>query len=104
MTIGVLLLGAVFPVALIMTWVYFRDRLREPVSVVVITMTLGGVMVVPILVVQAGLVLFFGLQWGIEQQTVAQALILAFIVAAVVEESFKFGVLRLYSARHDAWR
>ena len=43
MTIGVLLLGAVFPVALIMTWVYFRDRLREPVSVVVITMTLGGV-------------------------------------------------------------
>jgi len=49
----ILFVGAVLPVAIIMLWVYSRDKLREHVSV----------------------------------------------VAALVEELFKFGVLRLYSAR-----
>jgi RsiW-degrading membrane proteinase PrsW (M82 family) len=103
MSVGILLVGAVLPVALIMLWVYCRDRLREPRRVVLITMALGGVIAIPVLLVQFPVSIMLGLEFDMVPATVAQALGLAFIVAALVEEGFKFGVLRFYSARHDAF-
>ena len=103
MSVGILLVGAVLPVALIMLWVYCRDRLREPRRVVLITMALGCAITIPVLLVQFPVSIMLGLEFDMVPATVAQAVGLAFIVAALVEEGFKFGVLRFYSARHDAF-
>jgi RsiW-degrading membrane proteinase PrsW (M82 family) len=99
----VLLVGAVLPVAIIMLWVYCRDKLREPVSVVLLTMLFGGLATLPIIIVEIPLSLAFGVGLDAQITTLWQAVAISFVVAALVEESFKFGVLRLYSARHSAF-
>ena len=91
------------PVLIIMIWVFFRDKLREPKSVVLLTMLFGALATIPIVIIEFPLSLLFGV--GIDSQihTLWQAVGISFVVAAFVEESFKFGVLRLYSARHSAF-
>jgi len=99
----VLLGGAILPIAIIMLWVYSRDKLREPASVVLLTMLFGGLVTIPILIVEFPLSLAFGVGLDMQINTIWQALAISFVVAALVEELFKFGVLRLYSARHSAF-
>jgi protease PrsW len=99
----VLLVGAVLPVAIIMLWVYYRDKLREPASVVLLTMLFGGLATLPIIIVEIPLSLAFGVGLDAQITTLWQAVAISFVLAALVEESFKFGVLRLYSARHSAF-
>lgn len=99
----VLLLGAVFPVAIIMLWVYFRDKLREPPSVVLLTMLFGGLATIPIIIVEIPATLLLGIGLDAQINSLWQAIAISFLVAALVEESFKFGVLRFYSARHSAF-
>ena len=99
----VLLGGAILPIAIIMLWVYSRDKLREPVSVVLLTMLFGGLVTIPILIVEFPLSLAFGVGLDMQINTIWQAVAISFVVAALVEELFKFGVLRLSSARHSAF-
>jgi RsiW-degrading membrane proteinase PrsW (M82 family) len=96
-----LLAGAAAPVAVIMTWTYFRDRLREPPHVVAWTMVLGGLASIPIVAAEH----FVQGMLGISDtpETIGQALAVSFLVAALVEEFFKLQVLRRYSARHSAF-
>jgi protease PrsW len=86
-----------------MIWVFFRDKLREPKSVVLFTMLFGALATIPIVIIEFPLSLLFGVGIDSQIQTLWQAVGVSFVVAAFVEESFKFGVLRLYSARHSAF-
>lgn len=105
MYLYLLLIGAtVYPCVGLVSWVSSRDQLPEPEGVVWRTAIFGGLAVIPILVVQSILVAALDLPPDFEAiGTVGQALLMSFIVAALAEESFKFLVLRGYSARHDAF-
>lgn len=89
------------PVALLMAWTWFRDRLPEPPRVVLITLAPGGLTVIPILIVQTVIAAVLGIPFPPER--FRDALFLSFIIAAVVEECFKYLVLARYSARHSAF-
>lgn len=105
MYLYLLLIGAtVYPCVGLVSWVSSRDQLPEPEGVVWRTAIFGGLAVIPILVVQSILVAALDLPPDFEAVgTVGQAVLMSFIVAALAEESFKFLVLRGYSARHDAF-
>ena len=96
-----LLLSAAAPVGLIMLWTWRRDRLPEPPRVVLATFLLGALASIPILVVESGLSALLGLQG--EPATLAHAIAISFIIAALVEESFKLLVLARYAATHSAF-
>lgn len=102
-----LIAGALLPVTLIVWWVYRRDRLPEPPRVVAATFALGALAVIPIIIVER-MVASTGHQLGLapadmQVTTLIHAGFTAFLVAALVEEGFKFAVLMGYSARHDAF-
>jgi RsiW-degrading membrane proteinase PrsW (M82 family) len=97
----VLVIGAALPVLLILLWTRYRDRLPEPPKVVFITFLLGALATIPILIVNVLLVAVFGFPESVT--TIRDALVMSFISAALVEELFKFAVLRGYAARHDAF-
>jgi len=101
MATQVLLIGAILPVVLILLWTMRRDRLPEPPKVVLITFLLGALSTIPILIVNVVLVAGFG--FPEEPTTLADALLISFVSAALVEEAFKFAVLYGYSAQHDAF-
>ena len=102
----ILLVSSILPVVAILSWLYCRDRLREPTKVVAITFGLGALTVVPAFVIEL-IVSRIGQSLGLAHesgmQTVVHAGFMAFAVAALVEELLKFAVLRGYSARHDAF-
>ena len=97
----ILLAGAAAPVAVIMTWTYFRDRLREPPHVVAWTMVLGGLASIPIVAAENFVQGMLGISHTPE--TLGQAFAISFLVAALIEEYFKMQVLQRYSARHSAF-
>jgi protease PrsW len=97
----ILLAAAVGPVILILLWTWFRDRLPEPPGVVLATFVLGALATVPIIVVEWALVAILDIETS--PATLPQAMAMAFIVAALVEESFKYLVLARYSAKHSAF-
>lgn len=99
----ILVIGSTLPGLLVLAWVYFRDQLREPPHVVLVTMLLGAVAVLPILIIQLVGAWLLGIDWADGPETLTDALLLAFVLAALVEEAFKFLVLWLYSARHSAF-
>ena len=102
---GFALLAAatIYPAIAILAWVRNRDQLPEPKDVVVKTAVLGGLTTIPILVVGMVLSVVLGVSFDDAQPTLRNALLGAFVIAALNEESFKFLVLRGYSARHDAF-
>lgn len=101
-TFLLLAVAAVFPAVAITSWVARRDRLPEPRKVVVTTAVLGGLAAIPILIVEVLLVLVLGLPDDPSAlETIGQAVLMAFVVASLTEESFKFLVIRGYAARHD---
>jgi RsiW-degrading membrane proteinase PrsW (M82 family) len=97
----VLLAGALAPAAVILAWTYFRDRLREPPRVVLMTLLYGALVTIPIVFVEGALQATLGIEAN--PQSIGQAAAISFIVAALVEETFKFWVLWRYSARHCAF-
>lgn len=94
-----LLIAACAPGILILLWVQRRDRLPEPPKVVWLTLLLGGLMSIPIIIVELGLSLVLGLTG--EVNSYGEAAITAFVIAALVEEVGKFLVLWFYCARHS---
>ena len=98
--------ASIVPVLGIFLWLYFRDRLREPPLVVIVTFVLGIVTAGPAILLEDGIVRL-GTSWGIVDpagmRTLAHAGFTAFAVAALVEELLKFAVLWGYSARRDAF-
>jgi len=96
-----LFLGAVVPIAVILAWTWWRDRLPEPPRVVLATFLLGGLATIPILVAEWGMMAMLGLK-GMPT-TLVQAVLMSFLVAALVEEAFKLVVLTRYSATHCAF-
>ena len=101
-----LLASSVLPVAALCLWLYFRDRLREPPRVVLVTFILGALTVIPVLVLETLMVKLgtaAGLAHADGMTSVLHAGFMAFAVAALVEELLKFCVLWFYSARHDAF-
>ena len=94
------------PVVVIGTWLYFRDRLREPVGVVLATVLLGVLVAVPAVgleLIANAVGVAFGLAHADGPRTLLHAGFTAFIVAAVIEELLKFAVLWGYAARRDAF-
>jgi RsiW-degrading membrane proteinase PrsW (M82 family) len=103
---SILLASSILPVVAILSWLYCRDRLREPTRVVAITFGLGALTVVPAIVLElivSRIGRSFGLAHESGMQNILHAGFTAFAVAALVEELLKFAVLRGYSARHDAF-
>jgi RsiW-degrading membrane proteinase PrsW (M82 family) len=97
---------SVGPVAVVILWLWFRDRLREPVGVVLATLGLGVLIAVPAIVLQTGLMMVgeaVGVANGTSPETLVQSAFTAFVVAAVVEEFLKFAVLWWFAARRDAF-
>ncbi|MDI9403985.1 MAG: PrsW family glutamic-type intramembrane protease [Limnohabitans sp.] len=97
----VLLVGAITPVVLIMTWTFLRDRLREPPKVVLLTLLFGALATIPIVLVQGVLAFVFGV--SMPPTNLAEVFVVSFILAALVEEIFKWLVLECYPARHSAF-
>jgi RsiW-degrading membrane proteinase PrsW (M82 family) len=97
----VLFIGAALPALLILAWTMFRDRLPEPPKVVFVTFLLSALTTIPILIVNLVLVYAFG--FPERPTTIPEAMLVSFVSAALVEECFKFAVLRGYAARHDAF-
>ena len=97
-----LLIGALLPVALILWYVYRRDRLPEPPKVVARTFLLGVAIALPVVLVEWWLD-SAGEAAGIQKLTILHAGFTSFVVAATVEEVFKFLVLWFYAAKHDAF-
>ena len=102
----ILLVSSILPVAAIFAWLYCRDRLREPPTVVLVTLGLGVLIAVPAVVLEQ-VVGWMGVRAGLMHpegpRTVVHAWFNAFVVAALVEELLKFAVLWWYAARHDAF-
>lgn len=97
----ILLASAIAPVAIVLAWTWRRDRLPEPPKVVMITFALGALATIPIMLGEMLLSSMLGL--GASPQALLQALLLSFVVAALVEETFKFLVLSRYAATHSAF-
>ena len=101
-----LLCASIVPVALLFLWLYFRDRLREPAGVVLLTLFFGVVIALPAMVLEMAMHAF-GTSIGVSTpgapQTLVHAGFTAFAVAALVEELLKFLVLWGFSARRDAF-
>ncbi len=95
----ILLLAACAPVFLILLWVQRRDRLPEPAKVVWLTLLFGGLMTLPIIVVELAGASTLGI--GDEAGSYGEAALDAFVIAALVEEVGKFIVLWFYCARHS---
>ena len=100
---NLLLAASLLPPAAILLWVLRSDRLREPPRVVALTALFGALVVIPCAAVEIGLSRLFDLKMGDGSDSVTEAVVIGFVVAATVEECFKFAVLRWYSARHDAF-
>lgn len=96
-----LTLGAVAPVALTLLWTWRRDRLPEPPHVVIATFFFGALLTVPILLIELALSALLGLEQT--PTTLVQAIAVSFVIAALVEESFKLLVLSRYAATHSAF-
>ena len=101
-----LLCASIVPVALLFLWLYFRDRLREPAGVVLLTLFFGVVIALPAMVLEIAMHAV-GASIGVSApgapQTLVHAGFTAFAVAALVEELLKFLVLWGFSARRDAF-
>lgn len=102
MSLPVLTLLALVPVAALLAALVWSDRNREPLRVVVITLLLGALTPIPIIVVGVALAGLLGIPTS-DPATLGQAIAISFVLAALVEETFKFAVLWGYSARHDAF-
>ncbi len=96
----VTLAAAVLPGLLLIRYFYRRDQNPEPRRVVIFTALLGVLAVIPIVIVE---LLVSDYLDGLSLQPLLQTFGQAFLVAACVEESFKFLVLKLYSTRHAAY-
>ena len=97
-----ILLGlSLLPCVAILWWLFSSDRHPEPPRVVAITVLLGGLSTIPIVIVE----LLVQRTLGLPDQplTIIHAVALSFLVAALVEECFKFAVLRSYSMTHDSF-
>ena len=102
----ILAASSVAPAALIVLWLWFRDRLREPAWVVLATLGLGILIAAPAVVIEMGVVavgVAAGLAHPESPQTLVHSAFLAFAVAALVEECLKFAVLWWFAARRDAF-
>ena len=96
--------ATIYPAIAILSWVRNRDQLLEPRDVVVKTAIFGGIAVIPILVIEIFLAYALDLPADFTSiDSIGQAFLMGFVVAAFTEESFKFFVLRGYAARHDAF-
>lgn len=96
-----LLVGAIAPICLILVWTWWRDRLPEPPRVVLMTFLLGALATIPIMFSEMAIVSMLGLSSA--PTTLLGAIAISFIVAALVEESFKFIVLTRYAGTHSAF-
>jgi len=85
-----LVLSAIFPVAVFMFIIFRSDTKREPLKLLILCFVMGCVSVIPILIVELmlGLVTF--------SSPFLSSFYNAFIIAALTEETFKFLVLYLF--------
>lgn len=98
----VFLLGlSLAPVALLLFALLRVDRNREPIRVVLVTLLLGALTPIPVIVTGLALAAILGIPH--DPTTIGEAIAVSFILAALVEEAFKFLVLWRYSAQHDAF-
>ncbi len=99
MTIAVSVLGAILPSLLLLWLFYKRDLHPEPRDVLFKTFLLGVLTVIPVAVVTVPVVLLVKLPAA----PLVQAVLMAFVLAALPEEFFKFLVVTRYSARNRAF-
>ncbi len=83
-----LLLMAIAPVAIILLYIYFRDKYeKEPLSLLFKALALGGIIVIPVIYLETFLNSFLPL---FQPASRSYAFFNAFVVAAFSEELFKF--------------
>jgi protease PrsW len=99
--LSLLLVGAIAPIGIVLFWTWWRDRLPEPPRVVLVTFVLGALVTLPILLCERLVSSMLGIE--VPPTNLLHALLLSFLVAALVEETFKFLVLTRYSATHSAF-
>ncbi len=81
-----LLLLALAPAVILMMYVYFRDKYeKEPISLILKGILLGGVVIFPV-----GLVESYLMQYGLGLGKIPKAAFDGFLVAGFTEEIFKF--------------
>ena len=88
-------LAALLPSVLLVRYFRRSDKYPEPGNVLWCTFLLGCAIVIPVCVLELVVSVFLEDVGG----PITQALILAFVVAAACEESFKFLVLHRYCGR-----
>lgn len=92
----VLLILALAPVAIILSYIYFRDKYeKEPLGLVLRGLLAGAVILFPVAVIEMGLARL-PVNWG----QIPVALYTGFIVAGATEELFKFLMVRLLFLRN----
>jgi RsiW-degrading membrane proteinase PrsW (M82 family) len=99
MTIAVSVLGAVLPSLLLLWFFYKRDLYPEPRGVLFKTFLLGVLTVFPVAIVTVPVVVLVALPID----PLVHTFLMAFLLAALPEEFFKFLVVTRYSARNPAF-
>jgi protease PrsW len=93
---------ALAPIVVLFTIVFMLDRYeREPLSILILCFVFGVVIAVPVVYSEMFLKSLFGLQD--ESNPLLPTALMAFVVVALVEEAFKFLVLRLYAYPRKAF-
>jgi len=81
-----LLLLALAPAAIVMMYVYFRDKYeKEPISLILKGILLGAIIIFPV-----GVIENYFMQFGTDLAKIPKAAYNGFIVAGATEEAFKF--------------
>lgn len=79
------------PIAIVAFYVYFRDKYeKEPVLLLLKSMLAGGIIIIPVLAVEAGLGSYWAAKMGGEASQLSTAAYTGFVVAGLTEEVFKF--------------
>ena len=87
-TMILLIIAATIPVVFLATLAYIKDTEKEPISLLIKSFILGIFIVLPIIMVE--LILDSGIQFFVKEQSIVNSFLQAFVVAGLVEESFKY--------------
>jgi len=89
-----LIIAALAPVVIILFYVYFRDKYeKEPIGLLLVSLLVGGIIVIPVVFVERLISSQNPFTEGVNP--IGNAAYTAFLVAALVEEGFKFLALYL---------
>jgi protease PrsW len=94
---ALLLFLSLAPVLIILFYIYYRDKYeKEPIGLLIKSLLLGAASVIPVIIIEILLDNYWQDKFSSNVHQLGNAAYSAFIVAALTEELFKFGVFFLY--------